>query len=175
MSAATLAEACAVSVAHARAYAVRAHGAQLYGERPYVYHLDAVAALLEPYGVEAQIIGYLHDVLEDTPRTLNDLTREFGSRIARCVDLVTDPPGIVRAQRKARLCAQLWGIKPWSDFAPALVVKAADRLANVRASREEGREDLLAMYRVEHPMLRAAARRPGLCDELWTELDQRLA
>ncbi len=42
---------------YARNFAIKAHGEQLYGECPYVVHLDAVAALLEPYGEEAQSIS----------------------------------------------------------------------------------------------------------------------
>ncbi len=47
----------------ARDFAIAAHGEQRYGDHPYVFHLDAVAALLAPYGVDAQTIGYLHDVV----------------------------------------------------------------------------------------------------------------
>ena len=50
----------------ARAFALAAHGDQMYGARPYSFHLDAVVRLLSPYGIEAQVIGYLHDVVEDT-------------------------------------------------------------------------------------------------------------
>ena len=56
----------------------------------------------------------------------------------------------------------------------ALVVKAADRLANVRACIADRKRDLLDVYRDEQEAFRRAAFRPGLCDALWTELDAAL-
>ena len=38
-------------------------------KQPYIFHLDATAALLESYGEQAQVVGYLHDVIEDTSVT----------------------------------------------------------------------------------------------------------
>jgi guanosine-3',5'-bis(diphosphate) 3'-pyrophosphohydrolase len=159
-------------VACARAFAIHAHGDQEYGGRPYVSHLDAVAKLLEPYGEQARVIGYLHDVVEDTPVPLERVRDDFGDAVAQCVALVTDEPGTNRAERKARTNAKL--AKVAGPTTLALIVKAADRLANLRmsaASAATGDDSKLAMYRREHPAFRAAAFRPGLCDELWTEID----
>ena len=52
----------------------------------------------------------------------------------------------------------------------ALVVKAADRLANMRACLADKKEDLLAVYREEFPAFQQAVYRPGLCDAIWTAL-----
>jgi len=54
----------------------------------------------------------------------------------------------------------------------ALIVKAADRLANLRESAKAGKASKLEMYRGEHPSFRNAACRRGLCDGLWEEMDQ---
>lgn len=86
---------------------MKAHGEQRYGDQPYVYHLDGVAGLLLPYGRTAQVIGYLHDVVEDTPVTVADIERTFGGLIAQCVALLTDEPGETRAARKAKTYAKL--------------------------------------------------------------------
>ena len=43
------------------------HGDQRYGSRPYHAHLDALAELVKEHGEEAQVLAYLHDVVEDTP------------------------------------------------------------------------------------------------------------
>lgn len=60
-------------VAAARAFTVAAHGQQRYGAQPFVVHLDEVASLLQPFGQAAQIAGYPHDVVEDTPVQPSDI------------------------------------------------------------------------------------------------------
>ena len=160
-------------VAEARAFALAAHGDQKYGDHPYAFHLDAVVAILGRYGEDAQVIGYLHDVVEDTAVTLDHVRGRFGDRVANCVALVTDEPGPNRRARKTRTNAKLARVD--REYELALVVKAADRLANVRASAGASSGSKLDMYRAEHPAFRQAAYRPGLCDELWEELERILA
>ncbi len=159
----------------ARSFALVAHADQRYGAHPYVVHLDAVAELLLPYGTEAQVIAYLHDVVEDTHVTEHDVRAYFGTRIADCVALLTDAPGETRAERKAATYGRLATVR--GDGELALVVKVADRLANVRACAVDdgprGRR-LWQVYRHEHPAFRQAAYRPGLCEPLWAELDTLL-
>lgn len=157
----------------ARSFALAAHGAQMYGSRPYAFHLDAVARLLAPWGAEAQVIAYLHDVVEDTPVSEGEISQHFGALVADCVSLLTDPPGKLRAERKARAYAKLAGVSGAGEL--ALVVKTADRLANVRCCLIDDRRALHEVYRGEHAAFRAAAYRPGLCDALWAELDTLLA
>lgn len=156
-----------------RSFALAAHGSQMYGTQPYAVHLDAVVGLLSPYGTEAQIIGYLHDVVEDTAVTESDIRHHFGPRIAECVSLLTDAPGASRAERKARTYARLATVVGASEL--ALVVKVADRLANVRTCVLDDRRGLHAVYRREQPAFRQAAYRAGLCEPLWLELDALLA
>jgi guanosine-3',5'-bis(diphosphate) 3'-pyrophosphohydrolase len=157
------------AVARARAFAVLAHGEQRYGDQPYSVHLDAVAGTLAPFGEEAQIVGYLHDVIEDTAVSVEQLRAEFGERVANLVSLVTDEPGANRRERKARSNAKLAMVT--SDDSLALIVKAADRLANLRASASGGVDSKLGMYRREHPEFRRAVYRSDLCDDLWREID----
>ena len=119
-------------------------------------------------------VAYLHDVLEDTPVTFDMLAERFGSTIAEAVDLVTDPEGESRQVRKAKLHARLAGLTLVAPAPPlALHVKVADRLANVRACVRSG-DDRLYVYRREHLEFRPATFRPGLCDPLWSELDDLL-
>jgi len=59
----------------------------------------------------------------------------------------------------------------FGDDTLALVVKAADRLANLRESSKPGSEKQLAKYRGEHPEFRKAVYRPGLCEPVWAEID----
>jgi len=156
------------AVAEAREFAIRAHGDQRYGDQPYAYHLDAVAGLLASFGDDAQIVGYLHDVAEDTAIGLDQIREQFGDRVAAWVALLTDEPGANRRERKAKTNAKL--AAAGTDATLALVVKAADRLANLRESAGGGDGSKLGMYRREHLEFRRAAYRPGLCDALWKEM-----
>ena len=159
-------------VARARAFAINAHGDQKYGDDPYVFHLDAVADACKSFGETAQVIAYLHDVVEDTPVSLDQVREEFGELVAQCVALVTDSPGANRAERKKLTNEKL--SKVTGDLQMALIVKAADRAANIWASAQNANESKLKMYRDEHPAFRQAAFRPGLCDDLWNQIDQML-
>jgi guanosine-3',5'-bis(diphosphate) 3'-pyrophosphohydrolase len=156
----------------ARAFAIAAHGDQTYGNQPYSFHLDAVVELLAPFGKVAQIVGYLHDVVEDTAVSIQTVREMFGDRVADCVALVTDETGANRKERKTRTNAKLVGVSGEKEL--ALVVKAADRLANLQMSARGGPGSKLDMYRREHLAFRQAVFRPGLCDELWQEMDRIL-
>lgn len=138
-------------------------------------HLDEVVAILHAFvvapGPELLVIGYLHDVVEDTPVTLTQVGQRFGEGVARCVDLLTDAPGRNRKERKAATYARLAEVPPDAPEGRALVVKAADRLANARRCVADDEPRLLAMYQGEHPTFRSAAWRPALVDPLWQELD----
>lgn len=136
-------------VESARAYALRAHGDQGYGPMPWAWHFDHVAELASRHGERAQVLAYLHDVLEDTSVTFDDLVEEFGRVVAEEVEMLSDPSG-TRKERHAGMCARM-------RTAPAHVVtvKACDRLVNVRASYEFA-PDLLSMYRKERETFRAA-------------------
>ncbi|MEF8734135.1 MAG: HD domain-containing protein [Candidatus Accumulibacter meliphilus] len=157
----------------ARSFALAAHGSQRYGDRPYSCHLDAVVALLAPYGSQAQVIGYLHDVLEDTAVTESEIRDRFGALVADCVSLLTDLSGASRAERKAKTYARLATVTGANEV--ALLVKAADRLANVRSCLLDDQRGLMTVYRKEHAGFRRSAYRAGLCDPLWLELDSLLA
>ena len=50
---------------------LKAHG-ETYGEYPYAIPLDKVANIAKPYGETAEVIAYLHDVIEGTGITAHD-------------------------------------------------------------------------------------------------------
>jgi (p)ppGpp synthase/HD superfamily hydrolase len=164
----------------ARTWAEQMHGTQCYGPfLPFVYHLDRVASLLVPFGEEAVIVGYYHDILEDTKVEFHTLVQRADERVARLVQYVTDEPGRNRRERKAATNQKLAGVPP--EFELALVAKAADRLANLRQcvlekTRPQPGEfpanagSKLDMYRREHAEFRKAVYRPGLCDQFWSEI-----
>lgn len=153
----------------AREFAIAAHGDQRYGERPYSFHLDQVVGSLSEFGQDAEAVGYLHDVVEDTSTTVAEISEKFGPLVAECVALLTDVPGQNRKERKAKTYKKLSAVSGPAQL--ALVVKVADRLANVRACIADGKEALWNVYRDEHAAFRAAAYRAGQCDALWGQLD----
>lgn len=153
----------------ARIFAMHAHGDQMYGNKPYVYHLDKVANLLADFGEDAQVIGYLHDVLEDTKASRSEIEKMFGELTARCVSLLSDESGQTRTERKTKTYAKLALVE--SPFTLALIVKTADRLANVSECVDQGNQKNLSMYKQEHPEFKKAVFRTSLCDSLWEALD----
>ena len=136
------------------------HGAQRYGKHPYIVHLIDVARHSRGFGVQAETVAYLHDILEDTKMPPAQLGAIFGPRVREAVEVLTDPPGATRKERKAAAYAKLGEINESSPLAVALIVKAADRLANVEACVADGNERLLDMYRKEHPAFLKAVQRP---------------
>lgn len=164
--------------AAAREFAIAAHGDQRYGDAPYAVHLAAVVAIVGALpsaasAPELAAVAWLHDVIEDTVVDEAALRGRFGGVIAAAVELLSDPPAANRRARKELLHRRLAALDPAEASArAALIVKAADRLANARASAE--RASLLAMYRGEHREFRAAVFRAGLCDGIWAELDALL-
>jgi (p)ppGpp synthase/HD superfamily hydrolase len=75
----------------------------------------------------------LHDVVEDTPATVNDVRERFGDRVASMVSWVTRPEPADGADRTAAKAAYLSHLKDAPD--DAIVVKLADRASNVQTLR----------------------------------------
>ena len=153
----------------ARRFAVKAHGNQTYGMLPYEVHLDAVASIAKPYGDIAEIVAFLHDVVEDTAITEADIAAEFGEFVADCVSILTDEPGDTRAERKVATYQKMAKVE--GQLCLALLVKAADRLANMRASVNSSDKSYFAVYQSEYPVFKQSVYRANLCDDIWNELD----
>jgi (p)ppGpp synthase/HD superfamily hydrolase len=68
--------------------ATEAHRGQVdQGGHPYILHLEAVANLVST--VEEKVVALLHDIVEDTPITLQDLAKVFSDDIVQAVDAMT--------------------------------------------------------------------------------------
>ncbi|OZG70149.1 hypothetical protein BTA51_27660 [Hahella sp. CCB-MM4] len=156
----------------AREFAIRCHGEQQYGAFPYSVHLDQVAKYASQYGDTATVVAYLHDVVEDTDTTLDEIEMEFGSLVSKCVGILTDEPGQNRQERKRKTYEKMSKVS--GELELALIVKAADRLANIRACTDHENNELLTMYESEHSIFRKAAYRSGLCEKLWQEMEALL-
>ncbi|WP_322509899.1 HD domain-containing protein, partial [Anaerolinea sp.] len=90
--------------------AEKAHEGQkrLSGE-PYITHCEAVAAILADIRVPPTLViaGLLHDTVEDTPITLEDIRREFGDEIAKLVDGVTKLTHLPRVSRDDQYASEV--------------------------------------------------------------------
>jgi (p)ppGpp synthase/HD superfamily hydrolase len=139
----------------AAAFAVHAHGEQLYGHEPYSVHLEAVRAVLHDFSIDGEltIAAWLHDVLEDTTTTREQIAHAFGEDVAALVEAVTGRG----PNRKARRADAYAKIEALPD---AVFLKLADRIANVEASKPGGRH--LVMYREEQPGFEAMIDRAGM-------------
>jgi GTP diphosphokinase / guanosine-3',5'-bis(diphosphate) 3'-diphosphatase len=90
------------NILHAYQYAEKAHeGQKRVSGEPYITHCIAVAGILADMKVPPALIvaGLLHDTVEDTSVTLEDIKREFGDEIARLVDGVTKLTQLPRVSR----------------------------------------------------------------------------
>ena len=98
---------------------------------PYINHPVDVAALLAEMGGVADTVtlmaAVLHDTLEDTETTPEELATTFGAAIRDLVLEVTDDKRLPRAERKALQAA---GASRLSDRAK--LIRLADKIANVR-------------------------------------------
>ena len=160
------------AVEKAKLFALKAHGDQKYGESPYEKHLQDVADVIAEYidigdpSLAVLLIGaWLHDVIEDTDVTFQQVFEEFGRHVARIVLACTDEPGKNRRERHERTYPKLM-----AAGREAIAVKLADRIANVKHSLAHN-HGMLQMYQKEYPAFKQALRLPGELKGMWAELD----
>ena len=80
----------------AKKFAIKAHMGQIRKsdpDKPLIIHPISVGMMLEEYGYDDQVVaaGYLHDVVEDTKYTVQDIEKEFGEDIANLVMTASEP------------------------------------------------------------------------------------
>ena len=80
----------------AKEFAIKAHKGQVRKnekDKPMIMHPISVAELLEEYDYDDNVVaaGYLHDVVEDTKYTIEDIEKEFGKDIASLVMGASEP------------------------------------------------------------------------------------
>ena len=102
---------------------------------PYLSHPLEVAGLLVDFKMDVTTItaGLLHDVLEDTATTKDDLSREFGADIAELVDGVTKIGKLAFSSREERQAENFRKmVVAMARDIRVLMIKLADRLHNMR-------------------------------------------
>jgi hypothetical protein len=123
-------------VQRARQFAIQAHKSvnhhRQYTHEPYSTHLQNVAELVASATDEVEVLAaaWLHDVVEDTPTTLEDVEAVFGRSVAYLVDCLTDvskPSDGNRATRKEIDRQHLAKATP-----EAKTIKLADLIDNCR-------------------------------------------
>ncbi len=136
------------ALAGAAAWAMEMHGDQVRKATgiPYVSHLFAVAALAMEHGADEDqtVAALLHDVIEDTDATFEQVEERFGPRVAELVAACSERHGDPKPKWRLRKEAYIdhVGLMP-SD---ALVVTIADKLHNARSISRDLHAQGLAMF-----------------------------
>lgn len=121
----------------ARAFATAAHESinhrRKYTNEPYINHPAAVADLVRsvPHTEEMLAAAWLHDTVEDTPLTMADLEREFGTEVASLVEQLTDVSRPEDGNRRTRKEIDLAHTAKASPAAKT--IKLADLIDNARS------------------------------------------
>jgi|TARA_R110002060_G_scaffold30969_4_gene41574 (p)ppGpp synthase/HD superfamily hydrolase len=158
----------------AKVYATHKHSGQIHGTRPFTTHLAEVVGVLHEFGYlddNLTAAAWLHDVVEDTPVVIEEIYSEFGDRIGDLVDALTDGEGKTRMEKKQKPYATI------PNVSGAVIVKLADRIANVRhtiADENPGAERYYETYKREHSGFCNALGKTGEGAAMWHILDSLL-
>jgi len=155
----------------AYAYAAKSHeGQKRSSGEPFIIHPVEVALILMELGldVDTVVAGILHDVVEDTGVTLQQLEGEFGTDIAKLVDGVTK---LSRIEYKSKEEQQLESLRKMfvamAKDIRVIIIKLADRLHNLRTleyvDEEKQREKAYETLEIYAPL----AHRLGIFKIKW--------
>ncbi|MEE1075841.1 MAG: bifunctional (p)ppGpp synthetase/guanosine-3',5'-bis(diphosphate) 3'-pyrophosphohydrolase [Acutalibacteraceae bacterium] len=115
---------------------------------PYILHPTSVACILVELGMDTETVvaALLHDVVEDTDITIEDIIRDYGKEIAHLIDGVTKLKKIPYTNREIRQAENVRKMFiAMSDDIRVIIIKLADRLHNMRTigcMREQKRRDI---------------------------------
>ena len=133
-------------------FAAEKHKGQTYGGTHYTYHLKKVVerVMVSPRCSEDLIAAaWLHDVLEDTDATPEEILAISNQRVLTLVQLLTDKQGKNRRERH-EATYPLIALDP-----DAVVIKLADRFANLSSGLITDDISKLKMYRKEQEYFRS--------------------
>jgi (p)ppGpp synthase/HD superfamily hydrolase len=130
-------------------------------------HAQGVADVLGQAGYDegTQVLALLHDVVEDTPRTIDDVSHLFGEPMADMVGALTEDPSAPRyAQRKRDLRT-----RTMAAGSPVVDVALADKIASLRhalVTQTKVSDRKLRHYTVMLQLALTANLAPDLCKQL---------
>ncbi|MFL5763470.1 MAG: RelA/SpoT family protein [Bacteroidia bacterium] len=140
---------------------------------PYIYHPIAVAHICAEeigLGTTSVVCALLHDVVEDTDLTLDDIRRLFGEKEAKIIDGLTKISGVfdqsssLQAENFRKMLLTL------SDDVRVILIKLADRLHNMRTLESMKRDKQLKIASETLYLYAPLAHRLGL-NAIKTELE----
>ncbi|WP_281226621.1 hypothetical protein [Flavobacterium aquiphilum] len=142
-------------IIEAKRFAVEKHGNQKYGIFPYEVHLINVVNVLlsnnifpnTEENIDLWICAWLHDVLEDTTTTKQELISKFGTNIYEIVWSLTDGEHGNRKERKQTMYQKL------SLNQNGIIIKLADRIANLEFSIINYNQEKINLYISENEEL----------------------
>ncbi|MGD7001147.1 RelA/SpoT family protein [Corynebacterium halotolerans] len=135
---------------------------------PYITHPLAVATIAAEIGMDTTtlVAALLHDTVEDTDYSLEDLTADFGEEVARLVDGVTKLDKVaLGAAAEAETIRKM--IVAMSQDPRVLVIKVADRLHNMRTMRFLPPEKQAKKARQTLEVIAPLAHRLGMASIKW--------
>jgi GTP pyrophosphokinase len=142
---------------------------------PYILHPLAVARIVVEeigLGVTSVICALLHDVVEDTEVSLEDIEREFGANIAKIIDGLTKISNVVDLKANTTIQAENFRkiLLTLTDDPRVILIKLADRLHNMRTLDSMSREKQLKISSETTYIYSPLAHRLGLY-EIKSELE----
>lgn len=135
---------------------------------PYITHPLAVATIAAEIGMDTTtlVAALLHDTVEDTDYTLEDLEKDFGPEVARLVDGVTKLDRVaLGSAAEAETVRKM--IIAMSQDPRVLVIKVADRLHNMRTMRFLPPEKQAKKARETLEVIAPLAHRLGMASVKW--------
>ncbi len=115
---------------------------------PYILHPTSVACIVVDLGMDTDsvVAALLHDVVEDTPVTIEEVTAQFGADVAHLVNGVTKISKIAYTSREERQAENVRKMLiAMADDIRVIIIKLADRLHNMRTidcMKEQKRRDI---------------------------------
>ncbi|WP_447729768.1 RelA/SpoT family protein [Pseudoxanthomonas suwonensis] len=132
---------------------------------PYITHPVAVATVLAELGldVETLVAAILHDTIEDTPLTREELAAQFGEDVAELVDGVTKLDKLkFRDRQEAAAESFRKMLLAMSRDLRVIMIKLADRLHNMRTLGAQGSEARVRIARETLEIYAPIAQRLGM-------------